>query len=170
MFSLSLKINNQNKTKMKKYSIIVSLIILSCNHKEKTPAQATAEELSQMNKDFAKALNAKDAAAAAACYDSTAKILPPNEAIIEGRANIQKYWQGAIDGGVTDVSVTSIATSSNGDLGYEEGRYQLKVRIHDSIFVPEHGKYIEVLKKGKDGKWLSIYGIWNVDTLAAPSK
>ena len=149
--------------------IILCLMIISCNQKSNT-TEATQEELQQMNKDFVKAINAKDAAAAAACYDSTAKILPPNEAIVEGRTNIQKYWQSAIDGGVTDVSVTSIATGSNGDLGYEEGRYQLKVRMNDSTLVPEHGKYIEVLKKGKDGKWLSIYGIWNVDTTATSSK
>ena len=154
---------------MKNFAIVLCLMMISCNQKNNT-TEATHEELQQMNKDFVKALNAKDAAAAAACYDSTAKILPPNEAVVEGRANIQKYWQGAIDGGVYDASVTSIATSSNGDLGYEEGRYQLKIRLHDSTFVPEHGKYIEILKKGKDGKWLSIYGIWNVDTTATSPK
>src|ERR1044071_1336337 len=104
---------------MKNFAIILALVVISCNQKENIPAQASAEELSQMNKDFAKALNAKDAAAAAACYEENAKLLPPNEAVVEGRANIQKYWQGAIDGGVSDASVTSIATGSNGDLGYE---------------------------------------------------
>jgi uncharacterized protein (TIGR02246 family) len=151
---------------MKRYTIILTLLIFSCNQKDNTPVQATHEELAQMNKDFAKALNAKDAAAAAACYAEDAKILPPNEAVVEGRANIQKYWQGAIDAGVTDAAVTSVVTSSNGDLGYEEGRYSLNIRQPDGTVIPEHGKYLEILKKGKDGKWLSIYGIWNVDTLA----
>ena len=50
--------------------------------------QATAEELSQMNRDFVKALNAKDAVAAANCYTEDAMILPPNEAPVKGRANI----------------------------------------------------------------------------------
>ena len=154
---------------MKKYTIIIALIIISCNQNSNTKL-ATAEELSQMNKDFVKALNAKDAAAAAACYDENAKLLPPNEAVVTGRADIQKYWQGAIDAGVADASVTTVATSSNGDLGYEEGRYELNIHQADGKIIPEHGKYIEILKKGKDGKWLSIYGVWNVDTLAASTK
>jgi hypothetical protein len=40
-----------------------------------TPKPATAAELSQMNRDFAKALNAKDAVAAANCYTEDATII-----------------------------------------------------------------------------------------------
>ena len=145
-------------------------MVIACNQKTDNTKLTTAEELSQMNKDFVKALNAKDAAAAAALYDENAKLLPPNEAVVTGRAAIQKYWQGAIDGGVSDASVKSISTGSNGDLGYEEGRYELNIHQADGKIIPEHGKYIEILKKGKDGKWLSIYGVWNVDTLAASTK
>ncbi len=155
---------------MRKYTIILALLIIGCSQQNNTPVYATHEELAQMNKDFVKALNAKDAAAAAACYDENAKILPPNEAVVEGRVSIQKYWQDAIDGGVTDGAVISIATSSSGDFGYEEGRYSLNIHQPDGTIVPEHGKYIEILKKEKDGKWLSIYGIWNADTLTTPAK
>ena len=152
-------------------SLVISIeMMIGCSSRSGDATQATSEELSQMNKNFVKALNAKDAAAAAACYEENAKILPPNEAIVTGRTEIQKYWQGAIDAGVADASVTSIATASNGDLGYEEGRYQLSIHQADGKIIPEHGKYIEILKKGKDGKWKSIYGIWNVDTLAASAK
>ncbi|HYM92669.1 MAG TPA: hypothetical protein VET23_00905 [Chitinophagaceae bacterium] len=56
---------------------------------------------------------------------------------------LEKYWQGTIDGGVTDASVKNIATSSNGDPGYEEGRYSLSIHQSDGKVVPEHGKYIE---------------------------
>ena len=45
---------------------------------------ATAEELSQMNRDFVKALNAKDVVAAANCYTEDATLLPPNEAPVKG--------------------------------------------------------------------------------------
>ena len=40
-------------------SILVSISIFSCTEKKETPKGATAEELSQMNRDFVKALNAK---------------------------------------------------------------------------------------------------------------
>ena len=105
-------------------SILVSISIFSCTEKKETPKEATAEELSQMNRDFVKALNAKDAVAAANCYTEDATLLPPNEAPVKGRANIQKYWEGAIAAGAFDAGVATTETGSNGDLGYEIGRLQ----------------------------------------------
>lgn len=105
-------------------SILVSISIFSCTEKKETPKEATAEELSQMNRDFVKALNAKDAVAAANCYTEDATLLPPNEAPVKGRANIQKYWEGAIAAGAFDAEVATTETGSNGDLGYEIGRLQ----------------------------------------------
>lgn len=119
-----------------------------------------------MNRDFAKALNNKDAAAAASLYTEDAMELPPNEAPFSGRDKIQKYWQGAIDAGVFDVSVATISTGSNGDLGYEIGRFQLSTKDSTGKVTTERGKYIELLKRDKDGKWKSTHGIWNTDTLA----
>lgn len=154
-----------------KYQGIVVIILfcsamIACNNQSETAKPATAEELSQMNRDFAKALNNKDAVAAANCYTEDATILPPNEAPISGKANIQKYWEGAIAAGAFDVSVASISTNSNGDLGYETGRFQMSIKDSAGNVSTEKGKYIELLKRGEDGKWKSTHGIWNTDTLA----
>ena len=78
-------------------SILVSISIFSCTEKKETPKEATAEELSQMNRDFVKALNARDAVAAANCYTEE--------------------------------------TGSNGDLGYEIGRLQMKIKMPDGKIV-----------------------------------
>ena len=141
------------------------LIFSSCNNNNNSKP-ATAEELSQMNRDFAKAINNKDAVAAANLYTEDAMELPPNEAPISGREKIQKYWQSAIDAGTFNVSVATTATGSNGDLGYEVGRYELSIKDSTGKVTTEHGKYLELLKRDKDGKWKSTHGIWNVDTLA----
>lgn len=132
--------------------IVMLLIVAMIGCKENT---ATPEELSQMNKDFAKALNDKDAEAAS--------LLPPNEPIVTERENIKKYWQGALDAGTTNVSVSTISTGSNGDLGYEIGRFELSYPGPDGKLIVEKGKYTELLKRTTDGKWISIYGIWNSD-------
>lgn len=137
-----------------------------CNNTA-TPIKATPEELSQMNKDFAKALLAKDAKAAAELYAEDASLLPPNEPIVSGRANIQKYWQGAIDAGIIDVSVSTIATGSDGGLGYEIGRFEMKLKGPDSTIIIDKGKYTELLRRNANGKWVSIYGMWNADSAAA---
>jgi len=139
-----------------------------CKNDNDSHRPASPEELSRMNKDFAKALLAKDAAAASMLYTEDASLLPPNEPIVTGRTNIQQYWQGAIDAGILDVSVTTIATGSDGDLGYEIGRFQMTIRQPDGTALTENGKYVELLRRGTDGSWKSIYGVWNADPL--PSK
>lgn len=146
-------------------TILMGIAEAGCNNKSETAKPATADELSQMNRDFAKALNNKDAAAAASLYTEDAMELPPNEAPFSGRANIQKYWEAAIAAGVFDVSVSTISTGSNGDLGYEIGRFQLSTKDSTGKVTVESGKYIELLKRGEDGKWRSTHGIWNNDTL-----
>jgi uncharacterized protein (TIGR02246 family) len=165
----SLFFNRKSIFKMKKTFFFLAFCLLAnlfgCTNAD-TSKPATAEELSQMNRDFVKALNAKDAVAAAKCYTEDATILPPNEAPVKGRANIQKYWEGAIAAGAFDAEVATTETGSNGDMGYEIGRLQMKMKMPDGKIVVERGKYTELLKRGKDGKWLSTHGIWNTDTLA----
>ncbi len=143
---------------------IILLLLVACNNNSSS-TQATAEELSQMNRDFATALNNKDAVAAANCYTEDATVLPPNEAPLKGRAAIRKYWEGAVAAGAFDVDVATISTASNGDLGYEVGRFQMSTKDSSGKVTTERGKYIELLKRGQDGKWKSTHGIWNVDTL-----
>jgi ketosteroid isomerase-like protein len=146
--------------------ILFCFLVTACNDQSETSKTATADELSQMNREFAAALNNKDAAAAADCYTEDATVFPPNEAPVSGRVNIQKYWEGAIAAGTYDVAVATISTGSNGDLGYETGRFQMSFKDSSGKVVTERGKYIELLKRGEDGKWKSTHGIWNTDTLA----
>lgn len=116
------------------------------------PKQVTAEELSQMNRDFVKALNAKDA-----------MILPLNEAPVKGRARVQKYREAGIAAGTSDAEVVITAIGSNGDPGYETGRLQMKIKMPDGRIEAERGKYTELLKRGEDGRWKSTHGMWNND-------
>jgi ketosteroid isomerase-like protein len=116
-----------------------------------------------MNRDFAAALNAKDAARAASLYAQDAVLLPPNEVIVRGRANIQAYWQGGLDAGVTDVSVKTLDAGSDGSLGYEVGEYGLSLKGPDGKLVREHGKYIEILRRTPEGRWESTHGTWNAN-------
>jgi ketosteroid isomerase-like protein len=141
--------------------LLFATFIISCT--EKKQKTATLEELGQMNRDFAKALVAKDATAAANLYDENASLLPPNEPIVTGRENIKKYWQGAIDAGLIAASVKTIDASSDGALGYEIGTFELKFQGKDGTIITDIGKYTEVLKRNSEGKWISIYGMWSAN-------
>lgn len=146
---------------------VVLSTTLSCKQENKKPEKEeisksdTVEELGQMNRDFAKALNAKDAVAAAVVYSENASLLPPNEPIVTGRTNIQAYWQGAIDAGIIDSTVKTIDAKSNGDLGYEIGTFTMRFHGAKNDTIVEVGKYTEILERNKEGKWISTYGMWS---------
>ena len=127
-----------------------------------TEVSASKIELGQMNRDFAAALNAKDAKAAAAAYTEDAVLIPPGEPLVRGREAIEEYWRGAIElGGIRDVSVETMDALSSGSLGYETGSFVLTVNGSDGEAVIERGRYIELLRREPDGRWLSTHGIWN---------
>jgi len=159
--------------KQKQFTLFLSIalafaivFITGCKEpgKQPAPVSASVEELGQMNRNFAKALTEHNAEAAANLYDVNASLLPPNEAIVTGRANIQKYWQGAIDAGVIDASVKTIDAKSNGDLGYEIGTFEMRFKGPKGDTIVEKGKYTEILKfDSTSRKWISTYGMWSAN-------
>ena len=75
------------------------------------------------SKQFIEAFNKGDAAAVANMYTVDARVLPPNSDMIEGRANIQKFWQGAMTAGVKMVSLETAQVETTGNIAVEIGRY-----------------------------------------------
>jgi len=144
-------------------SFMALVTITSCKQEtvEPTPPKPTVEELGQMNRDFAQALVDGDAEAAANQYDENASLLPPNEPIVTGRENIKAYWQGAIDAGVVGASVKTISADSDGDLAYEIGTFELRIKLENDSIIVDTGKYTEILKRNAEGKWISLYGMWS---------
>ena len=145
--------------------LLVVLALSGCSGSEEsmqTEVSASKLELGQMNRDFAAALNAKDAKAAAAAYTEDAVLIPPGEPLVQGREAIEEYWRGAIElGGIRDVSVETMDALSSGSLGYETGSFVLTVNGPDGEAVIDKGRYIELLRREPDGRWLSTHGIWN---------
>ena len=158
---------------MRPATLLATVLLLNaCTPaKQVKPAavSASVEELGQMNRDFAAALNAKNATLAASYYAEDAVVIPPGEAMVQGRAAIEAYWQAGIEqGGVRDASVETIKAESSGDIGYEIGSFVLTVNGQDGKPQQEHGRYIELLKRGPDGRWYSTSGIWNAAPPVAP--
>ena len=151
---------------MKHTYILIFLAIAtisSCAPAEEKAPSATTEELGQMNRDFAKALTDHDAEAAANQYAEDAMLLPPGEPMVKGRADIKKYWQGGIDAGIVEASVKTLDAASDGDLGYEIGTFELKLKDSTGNIIVDKGRYTEILRRDSSGKWISVYGMWNSD-------
>ena len=150
--------------------ILSGLTAASCAKPEPAPppspapsAQSASQEaLGKMNRDFAAALNAKDAKKAASYYAEDAVLYPPGEPPVHGREAIEAYWKGAIEqGGIRDASVETIDAKSSGDLGYEIGQFVATVNGPDGQPMTDRGRFVELLRRGPDGVWYSIMGMWN---------
>src|SRR5262245_4734869 len=87
--------------------------------KTTTMAQSAKASIDAANAQFVKEFNGKDAAAAASHYAEDAAAFPPGQARVDGRQNIQKMWQAAMDAGASDLTLTTIDVEESGDLASE---------------------------------------------------
>lgn len=123
--------------------------------------------IQDVGKEFSAHVKKGDAVAIAGMYSSTAKVLPPNGELTEGRANIQKLWQGAIDSGMRDLSFEVLEVVKKGDTVYEVGKYSVKDAAGKEV---DRGKYVVIYKR-EGGKWKLHRDIWNSSMpLPAPAK
>lgn len=136
--------------------------------KEAVPQESSASAFAKLNAKFVAAANAKDAAKMASVYTDNAVLMPPNGAIVRGRDNIKGFWQGMLDQGARDVSVTSLGSSSSGAVGYEAGTYAFTMQPAGGQPTRDKGKYLVGFKRRSDGKWLIAYDIFNSDLPCPP--
>ena len=126
-------------------------------------AQPAKEYIADCQAYFAKSINGKNAAGAASHFAEDAWVLPPNGLRVDGRENIQKFWQGAIDYGVSDLKLTPVEVIESGDFAYASNTFTYKMPGKDSKIVDGAGKSLAVWKKAQDGTWLLYRDMWNDD-------
>jgi ketosteroid isomerase-like protein len=150
--------------KQKSLMLIVVLALLTLNVAAQANPRAVIEA---EGKKFTAALKKGDAAALANMYTTDAKAMPPNDEIAQGRAAIQKVWQGAIDAGMRDLTFEVLEVEKKGDSLYEVGKYKLNGADGKQM---DHGKYLVVWKR-EGGQWKLHRDIWNSSMPAtAPAK
>jgi uncharacterized protein (TIGR02246 family) len=108
------------------------------------------------NRAFRAALLRGDAEAVAALYTADAKVIAPGSEVASGRAAIKAFWQKTVEGGVSDLVLTTDDVGSAGDLAYEDGT--VKVVAKDGRETV--GRYVVVWKRA-DGRWKLHRDIWN---------
>ena len=121
-------------------------------------------DVSQIGDEFAASLNAKDALRATSLYTVDAVLLPPNGEMIRGLVAIEACWKGLLAQGLSEIQSHSVASASSGDLGFETGEFELTIRVPDGPVIKDRGKYLNVLKRGSDGRWRITYDMWNSST------
>ena len=116
---------------------------------------------SQMGDEFAAAMNAKDAQRAAALYAADAVVMPPNGEIIHGRTAIEASWKQLLEQGLSEVRSKSLDSGAAGDLAFETGTFELTIQVPGGPVIQDRGKYMNVLRRSRDGRWRTVYDMWN---------
>jgi uncharacterized protein (TIGR02246 family) len=115
------------------------------------------KQIEAANAEFAAAYARGDAKAVAAMYTERAHVFPPNSELVKGRADIEKFWQGAMDGGIKGVAVKTSEVEAFGDALVEEGTYTLFGKDGAAL---DKGKYL-VLWHRVEGAWKLHRDCWN---------
>ena len=112
------------------------------------------------------AFNARDAAALASLYSQTAVLMPPNEPMVSGRANIQAWFESALQR-LESVSIAPLESTVVGDRAFQVGTFTSRRHTDASSSAQdsrtEHvGKYVLLLEHSV-GEWRIQYDIWSLD-------
>lgn len=125
-------------------------------------AIADTAEIEAAQRAWEQAFASGDGAAAAeAVFTEDARLLPPDEPMVEGREAIAEYWQGAMDAGVHTLKLGLIAVEMHGDTMIETGTWAVTVPSEDGGEAEVRGKALVVWKKGEDGRWRMSQDMWN---------
>ena len=125
---------------------------------------AELEAVRAVDAAFAAGMNAKDTAAVFAIYADDALVMPPDSPALQGAA-AHPVLAGLIAGGATDFVLNSTTAYGIGDLAYMVGTATFKMGG-----ASETVKYVEVLRKGADGKWRYVVDMFSGIAPAAAAK
>jgi len=139
------------------------LLLASCA--PQVDMAAAAKALTQVDEEWSKAAQAKDADRTASYYAEDAMIYPPNEVQAIGRDAAHKIWAAYFADTSIAISwkTTHAAVAQSGEFGFTAGAYDMLYRGPDGKQVHETGKYLEVWQKQKDGSWKCVQDMWNAD-------
>lgn len=125
-------------------------------------AGSASDDIPAASEAFAAAFNKGDGATVASLYSEDGALLPPDGKRVDGRAAIQTFWQGAIDGGLGNLTLTTVEIVESGDYAHEVGGLTLDAPGEGGAKTKVEGKYIVVWKKNGEGTWQLHRDIWNM--------
>ena len=139
---------------MKRTALVLLIVICAAAFAQ---AQSPVRSAIEANtKQFIDALNKGDVAAVANMYTMNARLLPPHTEMIEGRANIQKFWQGASAAGLKITALDLVDLDVQGNTAIEVGRYTTTRPGAAGATTTDTGKYVVVWKRDGSAWKLAI--------------
>jgi ketosteroid isomerase-like protein len=119
-----------------------------------------------MDSMFAAAVGAGDAEAMTAQYGPDAMVMPPSMPMAHGTDQIRQLWKGMTSAKVS-LQLTQETADGAGDFMYTTGKYHYQ-ELPAETGASEDGKYLEVFRRGADGKWMIVADSWSPNAPPAP--
>lgn len=117
-------------------------------------SSALKVKVDALNEAFAAAMMKGDATAVADLYTEDAQLLFFKGTTLKGRSAIQAFLTGMFKGmQVKAMKIVSEETHPMGDLLLDQGHYEMTSEADGKVETTK-ARYLQVLKKGKDGKFL----------------
>lgn len=109
------------------------------------------------------AMKANDARALGQCITDDAVLMPPNEPVVTGRAEVVEWFDGVVrQARTTGIDVPEREVIVAGDYGIERGSFvwQLSPALGGPPF-EARGNFLAIYQRQEDGEWRVIRNIWN---------
>ena len=149
---------------MRRTVLVFLVVIYTATFAQAQRSVRTAIEAN--TKQFIEAFNKGDATAVANMYAMNARLLPPNSEMIEGRANIQKFWQGASAAGMKLTALDIVDLDVQGNTAIEVGRYTATMPGAGGAMTTDNGKYVVVWKR-EGRNWKLVIDVFNTNLPAS---
>lgn len=141
---------------------IMMVVTLACAQPQLgglTTADSTA--LRALESSFVNAILNRDWSALATNYAEDAVLMPPNEPVVFGPTAISEWFPNT---GLQVSEFTTNLSSLEGqpELGSVRGTYTLTFTVAPATAaVTDSGKFLWLVRRGPDGRWLIAVDIWN---------
>ena len=148
--------------------LLVAMPLLSgCQLGPKALSEADKAAIRAAEDRFTTEFLARNFAAVAGEYAVNATLLPPNEPAVTSRAAIQAWLATFPPTSAFKLTVQEL--DGQGDLAYDRGIYEMTITPSGAPApISDHGKFVEVRRKGPDGSWSITNDIFNSDLPATP--
>ena len=127
-------------------------------------ANGVRSAIEAANAQFVATAAKGDGAGLAALYAKQGQVMPAGSDPIAGTDAIQKFWQGALDSGISGVTLKTLDVYGQGPTATEVGQYELRDKAGKVL---DKGKYI-VIWQHANGKWLLLRDMFS--TSAPPAQ
>lgn len=158
---------------MKRALVIVALTLAACSSGEpgSRPADpgppagddAALTAIREQGARWIAAAEVEDAAAIAEIYAEDALFLPPGQDPLRGRDTIRSLFEaqfGAMDAAY-DFSIEELEVAD--DWAWRRGRYVVDARLANGDTLRADDKFVDIWRRGTDGRWRIAVDIWNAN-------